>query len=201
MVAAATSAMVPFQGAVDSHKGCRSPVEGAHPVFVVPGGSKQLWGDDQLCNFPSAHQMPPGASGGCRTTNLSRAALEDMFPAQSRDFGPGQLGRGPYCPSSQFWIAHSNDLELVLSSLELWADAFVANKWHSNVVRWESTTCSLLAPREAVLWLRFPWVYDNKPPAKWVKACLQRCAAPFDETEYYLAPDAQSSCSNGAPTR
>ena len=180
-MAAAPVAAEPFdQGewfiSPDARKGCAPPSPQAHPVFVVP--AKGLWGEDQLCDFPAAYQMPPGASGGCHTTNFSQEALEPLFNGMPRAFGPGQLGRGPYCPSSQLWIAHRNDLDLVLASFELWADAFVANKWEPNVVRWESTTCSLLSPREAVLWLRFPWLHDRKPPSQWVSACVGRCKGP-----------------------
>mmetsp|Transcript_35948 Transcript_35948/g.71531 ORF Transcript_35948/g.71531 Transcript_35948/m.71531 type:complete len:168 (-) Transcript_35948:177-680(-) len=100
---------------------------------------------------------------------LSQKRLRHAFDGLPASYGMSELSRGPYCPSSQFWIAHRNDLPLVLASFDLWAEAYEAQRWPGNVLRWESTTCSLLAADEANQWLRFNWL--DKAPPLWMQRC------------------------------
>jgi len=95
------------------------------------------------------------------------------------------LSRGPYCPSSQFFVFHRLDLDAVLRSLSFWKQAYTERRVEAERMvagvgqahrlahnhtgrrgpsldptffyraRWEFTTCELLAPNEAVLYLHF----------------------------------------------
>lgn len=161
------------RGHPSSHARCRAPPADASPVFIAP--VRHLWGTkgapaQSPCSYPAARAMPPGTNA-CDTTALQAPLAPFRAVAgllESRPlYGAAQLSRGPFCPSSQFWIAHRNDLPLVLASFDLWQDALRSRKWDANVVRWESTTCSLLRHDEAVYWLTLPYL----PPSSWVRHC------------------------------
>mmetsp|Transcript_2382 Transcript_2382/g.6668 ORF Transcript_2382/g.6668 Transcript_2382/m.6668 type:complete len:397 (-) Transcript_2382:175-1365(-) len=154
---------------------CHGPTASAFPVFVSPPVG--LFMEDELCGYPAARQMPPGASGGCQRVR----APDSLLPAVSQTpMWRAFLYRGPFCPSSQFFIFHRNDLNFVLSSFEFWRQSFRANenhgKWHKNVVRWESTTCSLMGSDEAVLAPRFLWANKPQPPRIWMHSTCPKIA-------------------------
>ena len=105
--------------------------------------------------------MPPGASGGCNGTSV-RGPWE-LYPDTNPNGGERRLYRGPYCPSSQFFMVHRLDLDLVLRSFDLWREAFDAARWPDLVTRWETTTCSLLAADEVVVAPKFLWALKRVP--------------------------------------
>ena len=154
---------------------CRPVTASAHPVFVSP--PVDLFIEDELCSYPTAKQMPPGASGGCKRA----AAPVSLLPITAQTpLWRAFLYRGPFCPSSQFFMFHRNDLDFVLSSFEFWRRAFSANqrhgRWHANVVRWESTTCSLMGADEAVFAPRFLWANKPEPPPLWARRTCPKIA-------------------------
>ena len=67
------------------------------------------------------------------------------------------LSRGPYCPSSTFFVAHRRHLPRLLHSFRFWQEAWDARALTRDTVRlrWEYVACSLLAPGEAVLLLHY----------------------------------------------
>jgi len=68
------------------------------------------------------------------------------------------LSRGPWCPSSTFWILHRRTLRRHLAGLRLWQDAFDRRGSLTRDLkrlRWEYVGCGLLAPGEAVLQLHY----------------------------------------------
>ena len=67
------------------------------------------------------------------------------------------LTRGPWCPPSTFWVLHRRSLDRMLESLTLWQQAWDARALTRDQkrMRWEFTSCALLAPGEATLLLYY----------------------------------------------
>ena len=67
------------------------------------------------------------------------------------------LSRGPWCPSSRFWVLPARSLARHLASLRLWHAAFERRALTRDLrkLRWEYVSCALLAPGEAVLQLHY----------------------------------------------
>jgi hypothetical protein len=87
------------------------------------------------------------------------------------------LTRGPWCPPSTFWVLHRRSLDRMLGSLTLWQQAWDARALTRDQkrMRWEFTSCALLAPGEATLLLYYnhsalmergggmePWMGDSR---------------------------------------
>ena len=156
---------------------CGTPAN-AEPVFVVPRETCQLRQVDSNA-YPSAETLSNSDavyshwcdkenvtaeqhSRGIGCAPLKRSVVERAHAAS------GVLARGPWCPSSRFYLFHRDDLDRTMASYSLWREALdsslergtpghsaatLARANTTTEIRWEATTCSMLAPHEAVLWL------------------------------------------------
>ena len=78
------------------------------------------------------------------------------------------LSRGPWCPPSTFFVVHKRSLDRLLTSFRLWQGAWDAKALSRDQkrMRWEFTSCALLAPGEAVLALYFNHSQLNTQPSR-----------------------------------
>jgi hypothetical protein len=164
------------------HGTCDEPPPDAYPVFVSPPAGRisdtryNLSLTTWACKWPAATHMPHGACGGCSGTPTPPLQLKPLQKAAGNAAQlEGRLYRGPFCPSSQFFIVHRYELKRVLASFDLWHDAFEAGaaRWEPLALSWETTTCALLDEDEASLAVLFPWANLPSPPTRWVQQCLR----------------------------
>lgn len=104
--------------------------------------------------------LPAGAVGDWCTGHAKPIYGEMLAGAHS-----GLLHRGPFCPSTRFFLLHRRTLPLVHDAMKLWRDAYDAQKWGELTSRFEYTTCSLLGVKEAVLSLKYNEGFNPREPA------------------------------------
>jgi hypothetical protein len=147
------------------------PMERVHPVFITANDQgHQRYSASCRWDMNVKDMLPPADRGPCETRRWPR---RDGLPRHSSE---GFLARGPYCPSSVFYIFHRDDLPMVLQSHAHWRAIYEVTRakldertrgpperrgrpedWRESYKdRWEFTTCALLAPNEAALFLRYP---------------------------------------------
>ena len=124
------------------------------PLFVSPHDLASLRTDRRMSAAELGLSLLPLGMGNC-CGRQNTAAADKMLAASAASVAT--LSRGPWCPSSTFWILHRRTLPRQLAGLRLWQQAYDARALTRDAkrLRWEYVGCSMLAPGEAVLQLYY----------------------------------------------
>lgn len=124
------------------------------PLFVSPHDLASLRTDRRMSAAElGLSLLPLGMGNCCGRQNIATASSVLAASGAST----ASLSRGPWCPSSAFWILHRRTLPRQLAGLRLWQQAYDAQALtrERKRLRWEYVGCSMLAPNEAVLHLYY----------------------------------------------
>ena len=131
---------------------CEVVTKAHQPLFISPRNLDML-GKERRTSFAELgfYFSSLGMGNCCGRQNI------DAPIAMSAGATVATLSRGPWCPPSTFWILHRRSLDRLLSSFTLWQQAWDTRALTPDQkrMRWEFTSCSLLAPGEATLLLYY----------------------------------------------
>lgn len=136
------------------------PEKLVHPMFVSQSGMKH----------EGFHKSCMGEMGSGLLRKEDVGPCTQVRPPEEVGSGLARnawFSRGPYCPSAMLYFFHRDDLPMMLASFEYWRANYL--KRHASVLRstapetwrdwyalrWEFTTCKMLAPDEATLFLHW----------------------------------------------
>lgn len=133
---------------------CEVATASHSPLFVSPHDLASLKTDRHMSYAELGLSLYPLRMGHC-CGRQNVAATEELRATSGAS--AATLSRGPWCPSSAFWILHRRTLQRHLAGLRLWQEAFDRRALTRDLkrLRWEYVGCALLAPGEAVLHLHY----------------------------------------------
>ena len=135
-----------------NHSLCEIVTPSHSPLYVSPHSLSLLERERGMSRSELGNLLLPQKLGNC----CGRQNI-DSSPRLRTASGASvaTLSRGPWCPSSAFFMLHRRSLKRHLNGLRIWQEAFDRHSqaaWKRlKLMRWEYLGCGLLAPGESIL--------------------------------------------------